>query len=148
MEKNMDKIKALYIKYKDVILYLIFGVLTTVINYVSYFWLSDSGIFNDKINTVASTIIAWILAVIFAYITNKIWVFESKAKGLKANLVEIGAFLSCRILTGLMDTAIMFLCVDLLGMNDMIIKLASNVLVVIVNYIGSKLVIFKNKKED
>lgn len=142
----MDKIKELYIKYKSVILYLIFGVLTTIVNYVSYFLLSSSGIFDKKVNTLASTFIAWVLAVAFAYFTNKIWVFESKVKGLKANLIEIGAFLSCRVLTGLMDMAIMYLCVDLLGWNDMIIKLASNVLVVIVNYIGSKLVIFKNKE--
>ena len=129
--------------------------MTTIVSVATY-WFFDlligQGVkinfFSEEksLGYLISNTISFLFAMTFAYVTNKIWVFESKVKGLKANLIEIVAFLSCRVLTGLMDMAIMYLCVDLLGWNDMIIKLASNVLVVIVNYIGSKLVIFKNKE--
>ena len=137
----MVKVFELYKKYKSVILYLFFGGLTTIVNIGTYFVLSRSGLFNTVINTS----IAWLAAVIFAYVTNKIWVFESKAQGFKANFKEFSSFMTCRILTGGMDVVIMFVFVDLLKCNDMIVKIASNVLVVILNYIGSKLFVFKNK---
>lgn len=137
----MDKILELCKKYKSVILYLVFGVLTTVVNIVAYYLLDLNGLFNTVINTS----IAWVVAVIFAYVTNKKWVFESRVKGFKDNFKEMMSFFGCRIATGLMDVGIMFVFVDLLGYDDMIIKIASNVLVVILNYVGSKLLVFRNK---
>ena len=137
----MDKIIELCKKYKSVILYLVFGVLTTIVNIVAYFLLD----FNRLFNTVINTSIAWVVAVIFAYVTNKKWVFKSKVKGFKDNFKEMMSFFGCRIATGLMDVGIMFVFVDLLGYDDMIIKIASNVLVVILNYVGSKLLVFRNK---
>lgn len=137
----MDKIIELCKKYKSVILYLVFGVLTTIVNIVAYFLLD----FNRLFNTVINTSIAWGVAVIFAYVTNKKWVFESKVEGFKDNFKEMMSFFGCRIATGLMDVGIMFVFVDILCYDDMIIKIASNVLVVILNYVGSKLLVFRNK---
>lgn len=137
----MDKIIELCKKYKSVILYLVFGVLTTIVNIVAYFLLD----FNRLFNTVINTSIAWVVAVIFAYVTNKKWVFESKVEGFKDNFKEMMSFFGCRIATGLMDVGIMFVFVDILCYDDMIIKIASNVLVVILNYVGSKLLVFRNK---
>ena len=135
----MEKIIELYKKYKSVILYLVFGVLTTVVNIVTYYLLDVNGLFNTVINTS----IAWVIAVVFAYATNKIWVFESKVKGFEANIKEMMSFFACRIATGVMDVVIMYGFVDLMHCNDMIVKIASNVLVVILNYVGSKLFVFK-----
>ena len=137
----MDKILELCKKYKSVILYLVFGVLTTVVNIVAYYLLDLNGLFNTVINTS----IAWVVAVIFAYVTNKKWVFESRVKGFKDIFKEMMSFFGCRIATGLMDVGIMFVFVDILCYDDMIIKIASNVLVVILNYVGSKLLVFRNK---
>ena len=138
-----EKLKALYEKYKDLIPYVIFGVLTTIVNYVSY-WLFAHPF---ACGTVFSTAVAWVLSVLFAYVTNRRWVFHSEAKGAKAIGKEFAAFLGARLGTGLLDMLIMYLCVDLLGWNDMVMKLASNVIVVILNYILSKFFIFKKKEK-
>ena len=92
-----------------------------------------------------ANIVAWVLAVSAAYITNKIWVFESKAWTKKAILQEAAAFAACRIATGVMDLAIMYVSVDLLGLPDLIMKVLSNAFVIVLNFIFSKLIIFKSK---
>ena len=134
-------IKDLLKKYWDVISYLFFGVCTTIINIVSY------QLFYELLNVsnVISTIVAWILSVAFAYITNRMFVFHSSASGIKNILKEISSFVSCRLLTGFLDLGIMFLAVDVLSMNGLFWKIVSNVLVIILNYIFSKLFIFKKK---
>lgn len=133
------EIKELLKKYQGIISYLFFGVCTTLVNMIVYGFCSK--IWN--LDTIASTSIAWVLAVIFAYVTNRKWVFQSKACGAKAIIKEISSFFVCRILTGILDIAVMYIFVDKLHFEGMIIKLASNVLVVVVNYIASKFVIFK-----
>ena len=130
-----------YKKYKEIILYLIFGFLTTVVNYVSYFALTR--VFG--IGLVPSNIIAWLFAVMFAYITNRKWVFESKTRGAKV-LLEIGSFVAARIFSGVVDTVAMVVLVERLSVNDLIAKVLVSVLVIILNYILSKLVIFKKKQ--
>lgn len=134
------KIKELLKKYEGVISYLFFGVCTTLVNVVVY------GICSKiwHLSTVGSTFIAWILAVIFAYITNRKWVFKSKAHRIEAIIKEVFSFFVCRLLTGFLDIAVMYIFVDLLHFEDMIMKMLSNVLVVVVNYIASKFVIFKS----
>ena len=97
------------------------------------------------IPNVPSTIIAWVFAVIFAYITNKLWVFNSKSFDVTTLKHEIPTFFAARILTGILDVIIMYVAVDVLHMNATIWKLISNILVVILNYTTSKLVIFKKK---
>lgn len=129
-------------KYKDILLYGIFGVLTTVVNIATY-WVAAHPL---GLSVMVSTVIAWIAAVLFAYVTNRKWVFHSQAEGTKEIVQEIVSFFTCRLATGVVDWACMFIFVDLLHFNDVIIKAAANVLVIILNYIASKLVIFKHKK--
>ena len=138
----MERIKELYNKYKEILMYLIFGVLTTVVNIVSYFLLARI----LHIDTVVSTVIALILSILFAYITNKLFVFESKTNTAKELLKEIISFFGCRAFTGILDVAFMYITVEVFNLNDMIMKIISNIVVIIVNYIFSKLIIFKKDK--
>ena len=128
-------------KYKSFIAYAVFGVFTTIVNIVTY----NVSYYNLNISNTLSNIAAWVLAVTFAYLTNKVWVFDSKSWKWQVLRKEIPAFISCRLATGVMDIVIMFVCVDLLGMHAMLMKLLSNILVIILNYIFSKLVIFKKR---
>lgn len=137
----MERIKALFNKYRELILYLFFGGCTTLVNIISYFICSRIGI-----RTSVSTIIAWVLSVLFAYITNRNYVFESKAFGFAPIIKEIAGFFLCRLATGLLDLAIMVVFVDYLHFNDMLIKMFSNIIVIVLNYIASKLMIFKSTK--
>lgn len=136
-------IKRLWNKYKDLIPYGIFGVLSTIVNVVAYALCAK--IFG--LSTVPSTVIAWFFAVLFAYVTNRKWVFHSEARGTKAILIEMGSFFACRILTGALDVGIMKLFVDILKFDDVIVKVGSNIVVIILNYVASKLVIFKKKNQ-
>lgn len=134
--------KKLLIKYREAISYLFFGVLTTAVNYIVYL------IFAPHFKTtVFPTIIAWIAAVAFAYVTNRIFVFRSKAKG-KEMIGEIAKFVGARLLSGGADVLFMWLSVDILHFDDRIMKLLANVFVVIFNYIAGKFIVFKSKKTD
>ena len=128
-------------KYKSFMFYAIFGVFTTIVNIVTYnVCYSKFGISNT-----VSNVIAWILAVAFAYLTNKIWVFDSKSWALDVLKREVAVFISCRLATGVMDIIIMYVTVDIMELPAILMKVASNVLVIILNYIFSKLIIFKKK---
>jgi len=126
-------------QHKEMLLYLIFGVLTTAVNYVSYLLLAP---FFAK--TVIPTVIAWVLSVIFAYVTNRIFVFCSDAKG-KDIIKEIIAFFGARAFSGVLDVIIMWIFADTLCFNDKVIKILSNVIVVILNYIAGKWFVFRKK---
>ena len=144
----MNKIIELIKKHKSVISYLFFGGCTTVVNWGSYFVL-----FNIlHVHNVVSTAIAWLLAVIFAFITNKLWVFDSKSFDRKTLIHEVWTFFTARALTGLIDVGIMFVAVDVFAMNtpfwSTFWKVISNVIIVILNYALSKLIIFKNKDKE
>ena len=130
---------TLFAKYKQTILYLIFGVLSTIVNILTYAFCTR----NLNIEFLISNWIAWIVAVLFAYITNKLWVFESRSFGKKVLVREIATFFGARFISGIIDLAIMFLFVDMLLFPAMIIKFISNIFVVIFNYVASKVVIFK-----
>lgn len=134
-------IKNLIEKYKDVIPYLFFGVCTTVVNVAAY-WVCAHPL---GLSVTPSTIIAWVLAVLFAYLTNRKWVFHSEAHGTKEIVREICSFFGCRLATGIVDWLCMIIFVDVLKLNDVVVKFLANVLVIILNYIASKLVIFKRK---
>ena len=137
----MEKIKTLTAKYRDMILYVFFGALATVVNTASYYLC-----FNVLgIPNVPSVIIAWLLAVVFAFFTNKLWVFKSKSFAPEVLRHEIPTFFGARLLTGLMDLGIMYLAVDVLHGNGTVWKLISNILVIILNYAASKLIIFRQK---
>lgn len=136
----MASVKELAVKYKEIILYLVFGVLTTLVNYLSYLLLAP--FFST---TTIPTAIAWVLSVLFAYFTNRKYVFDSKASGRKAVLREALSFFGARVLSGVLDVGIMWVFADRMGWNDKIVKLCSNVFVVVFNYVASKLVIFRKK---
>lgn len=137
----MNLLKKLLEKYSSFVSYIIFGVLTTLVNIVTY----NLCYYSVGLGNTFSNIVAWILAVAFAYFTNKIWVFESKSWKWEVLRREVPAFVSCRLATGILDIVIMYVCVDLMGWNAFLMKIASNVLVIILNYVFSKLVIFKKK---
>ncbi len=128
-------------KHKAFIAYGIFGVLTTIVNIVTYNYCYNV----MEISNTVSNVAAWILAVTFAYLTNKVWVFGSNSWKWQVLKREIPTFVSCRIATGVLDVLIMFVCVDILKWHAVLMKIASNVLVIILNYVFSKLIIFKKK---
>lgn len=131
-------------KNKEIIMYLIFGVLTTLVNIGTY--TISTRIF--QIDVYPSNVIAWIFSVLFAYLTNRKYVFNSKANGIKEISKEIFSFYICRVATFLIDMLIMYLMVDMMKIDDLVSKVVVNVVVIILNYIFSKLIIFrKNTKE-
>lgn len=136
-------IKELIKKYQDIILYIFFGVCTTAVNVASY-WVMAHIV---KTNTLISSILAWFIAVVFAYLTNRKWVFHSENDEKTEIIKEFISFLVCRLATGVVDWGIMWIFVDKLKLNDLIIKILSNILVIILNYVASKLIIFSNKKD-
>ena len=116
---------------REVISYLIFGVLTTVVNFVFY---------------ITSNVIAWVFAVVFAYITNKLFVFESKSWEPALVFKEVISFGAARIISLLFETGFLALTVEIIGVPELIAKVIAAVFVVIINYVASKLFIFKKKK--
>lgn len=142
VERCINKCKEYLGKYRELLLYGIFGVLTTLINIVVYsLCYGQLGISN-----VASNVIAWILSVLFAFVTNKIWVFDSKSTEFSVLFKEAVSFFGCRLATGLLDLAIMYVTVDVMAWNSTLMKCISNVIVIVVNYVASKLVIFAHKQ--
>lgn len=139
--KFIRKIRELIKQYWDVVSYLFFGALTTLVNFVVYFplynWLSFTG--------VLSNAIAWVAAVAFAYLTNKPFVFKSKDWSLRIVIPELTKFVGCRIGSGLLETAAIWAFVDILRWNGNWVKVVVSVLVVILNYVFSKWIVFVNK---
>lgn len=132
----------LYTKYKEIINYLIFGVLTTLVNFCVYFFLVDISHFYY----VYANIIAWFISVLFAYITNRAFVFDKVSFTLKAIIIEMSMFFAARFLSGFIETALLFLMVDKLSISNAISKISVAVIVVVLNYIFSKLIIFKRRR--
>ena len=140
----LERISYYIKKYESVILYLIFGVLTTLVNFAAYHICYTKLQFP---NLVSNTI-AWILSVLFAFITNKIWVFKSKSFQNELVLRELITFVVSRLSTWLLETVIMFVGVDILKGYWLIAKVIASVLVVILNYVFSKLFIFRKNNEN
>ena len=135
----MKKLIELVRKYYDILAYLFFGVLTTVVNYLIYLPCYNM----LHLSASVSNVIAWIFAVVFAYLTNKPFVFGSHDWSAKTVIPEFGKFVGGRVASGLMETVIIFLTVDLLHWDGNIMKLVTSVLVVILNYITSKFIAFR-----
>ena len=135
----MEKMKTLMARYRDVIVYLVFGVLTTAVNYIVY--LPCYNVLG--LSGSVSNAIAWVVAVAFAYLTNKPFVFQSHDWSAKTVIPELTKFLGCRIGSGLLETGIIVLFVDMLHWNGNVVKIVTAVLVIVLNYIGSKLLVFK-----
>ncbi len=137
------KLNALIIKYKEAIMYLVFGVLTTAVNFAVYIpltMISDNSVF-----VLAANVAAWVCAVAFAFITNKLFVFGSKTTEKKALLKELGAFVGARLLSLGAEEVILLIFVVLLHLNEIAFKLVTQVIVLVMNYVFSKLFIFKKK---
>lgn len=136
--KLFDYIFTIYFKHKEVLNYLIFGVLTTLTNIISYFILAKI----LHVHYMISTILSLVISIVFAYITNRLFVFESRSK----NIVrEMFSFFFFRFLSSLIDIFDMYLFVDIFKFNDMLIKIISNFIIIVLNYIFSKIFVFKGK---
>lgn len=122
---------------KELISYLFFGVCTTAVNYLVFFLLKQS------IDYRLANAAAWLASVIFAYITNKVWVFESHCSNFQGILREFITFTGSRILSGLFDMGFLILAVEWMHLHEWLAKLADGVIVVILNYIFSKLLVFR-----
>ena len=141
---HLKKIADLYRDNISVMRYLIFGVLTTIINIVIYALCYN--ILN--IPNLISNTIAWFISVTVAYLTNRKSVFNSNANTKKEVLVEIIRFFVSRLATLALDQAIMFITVEKFGWNSILMKVISNIIVIIANFVLSKLVVFKNGGSD
>lgn len=128
---------------KAVIAYLFWGVVTTILNIGIFMLVVKIGI-----NYQVGNVLGWLAAVTVSYFTNKVWVFYSKYMGLKNTIKEMGRFFFYRIVTLVMDFVITFIGISLLGINSFIVKVVDNVVVVVCNYIFSKLLIFKKGNQD
>lgn len=134
--------RNLWKKYREMILYVVFGGFTTLVNWGMYFLFADF----VKMPYLWATALAQVAAILFAYITNRIWVFQSKVRDVKGILLEMLRFFGCRGLSLLMDVGCMYVGVDLLHFDDGWMKLLSNVIVIALNYVFSKLLIFRAPK--
>ncbi|MBR6400443.1 MAG: GtrA family protein [Firmicutes bacterium] len=146
----MEKLKNLFGKYinRETISYLIFGVLTTIVNYfVSFLVMHFCTNIRYDVRVNVATVVSWIAAVLFAYVTNKIYVFRSKTRDIKSILREMTAFFAARLLSFGFEIVWMNLTVNVLHWNFYISKLIAQVVIVILNYIFSKLFIFKKREE-
>ena len=145
----IEKIKATLVRYREQLLYLIFGGLTTVVDwgvsFLLYFVWASALETNVLLVHVANTI-AWAAAVIFAYVTNRRWVFESNRRGVCAILLEFLSFAGARISTLLLQELTVFVLFDLLAWNVYAVKVIAAVLVVIANYFISKFLVFRREK--
>lgn len=132
----MKKVFECIIRYKEIVLYLIFGVLTTVVNILTY------ALFTRVIilNLFLANIVAWVLSVLFAYLTNRKYVFKSKNK---SKLREMLSFYMCRIVTFVIDMLLMYILIYVMKLDDMVSKIVVNIVVIMLNYIFSKLLIFR-----
>lgn len=131
-----NKLFDLYKKYKEIINYLIFGGLTTLISIITYALFAK--LFH--IDYLISNVLSWIISVLFAYITNKIFVFESKSK---KNIKEITIFFFFRVVSLIMEMVILYIFVDMLHIDDLVTKIIAQIIVIVANYIFSKVFVFK-----
>ena len=141
-----ERIRTFIKKHRQIIVYLLIGVLTTIVNFAVYLPL----LWWAKLPAFLSNAIAWLIVILFAYVTNKLFVFESKDWSAKVALPEFLKFVGCRVASGIFETAFLALTIDLPQLGDLkwyslIMKLIACIGVVILNYVGSKLLVFRKK---
>lgn len=135
-------LKRFYLKYKEWILYVFFGGLTTLVNWGIYWVLADFLL----VPYLWATAVAQLAAILFAYLTNRKWVFESRVSGFRGIALEMARFFGCRGASFFLDLGCMYVGVDLLHWNDKLMKLLSNVIVILVNYVLSKIFVFRSSR--
>lgn len=133
-----ERVAVLWQRSRHVILYVFFGGITTLVNLAVY-WLALEKM---GLPNVPASIIAWVVAVLTAFVTNKLWVFESRGKGRRENLRELGKFFYCRLATGLVDLLIMYVGVDILSGPPVPLKALADIIVTLLNYAASRWLIF------
>lgn len=143
----MEKITKYYKKYEEIIKYLLFGVLTTIFNFVTYYVLVFLCGTEEGIVGIVCNVIATIASILFAYITNRRFVFNSKSNGKKEIFKEMFSFFSCRAFSFFIDFLIYLIGCTIMKLPSFIVKMVSQVVVTILNYIFSKLIVFKNKEK-
>ena len=135
----IEIIGKLYKKYEELVMYIIVGVCTMIVSLASYYILANPlGIYYQTAN-----IISWVLAVAFAYVTNKKFVFKSRYSGLSGTAKEMASFVSSRIASLLAEVISMYFFVQICQIDDNIVKLMNQVLVTVLNYIFSKFWVFR-----
>lgn len=146
---GLKKLVDWYLSHQEGMRYLVFGALSTVINIVVFAIFSNilknSSHITSELVTTISNIIAWIFAVLFAYITNKLSVFNSKTNSYKDLIKEILYFFGARVFTLIIETIFLNIFINQLHFNEILMKVFSNIIVIIINFILSKILIFKNK---
>lgn len=135
-------IKKIFTKYKELILYAIFGGGATLINVASFYLLYHI----LHMHLLVANVLAWLFAFVFAFITNKIWVFESKEWKSQTTIKETLEFLFARLTTLLVDSVLMWLFIDIITMNELISKIFVNIIVIVINYFASKFWIFRKNQ--
>jgi len=135
----MKNLIGLYKKYEEIVNYLIVGVLTTLVSIIVY------AIFTKlfHVNYMISNVFSWIVSVLFAYVTNKKYVFKSKCDSKKKVFIEIYQFFKYRILSFFIDVLLMYVFVEIITLDDMIAKVIVQIIVIVLNYVFSKLFVFK-----
>lgn len=141
-----DKLKTFAKQHREIIIYLLIGALTTVVNFAIYLPL----LWWAKLPASISNAIAWVIVILFAYVTNKLFVFQSKDWSAKVALPEFLKFVGCRVASGIFETVFLALTIDLPQLGDLkwyslTMKLIACIGVVILNYVGSKLLVFRKK---
>ena len=139
----MQKLMDLIIKYKSIILYIIFGAATTFIDFAIYFSLTRLLGVNEQI----AQWIAWFFAVVFAFFTNRKWVFEAGSKTTKNFIWQVLSFFGSRLFSGFINWLMILIFVTIMGISDIIIKCVAAVFIVILNYVLSKLIVFRKKEQ-
>lgn len=144
----IELVKTMYRKYEEAVNYLFFGFLAFLVNMIAYAAAAKVlGADNDKVMLVLiATSFAWIAAVLFAYWTNRTFVFKSKITDKAGVSKEFFTFVGARVVTGVMELAIMYIMVDIADIDDMIAKFVCNIIVIVSNYVFSKLWVFKKKE--
>ena len=138
---GMKSLNPLYKKYKEVWLYLFFGGLTFIVSIGSYAFFEIS----IKLEPLIANIFSWILAVLFAYITNRIWVFENTARNFADICKEISSFFGGRIVTLVMEEFILYAGIEILSVNSIVVKVIGQIIVIVSNYFISKVLVFRSR---
>ena len=138
----LNRIVMLLRKHRELVSYVFWGVMTTIVNYVVYFLLTEG----LQVYYLTGNVIAWAISVLFAYFVNKLYVFQSRDWAWRVALRELWQMVASRLFSLGLEMAIMWFFVDTMHFNHLIVKLAANVVVVIVNYVLSKFIIFKKKQ--
>ena len=141
-----EKIKKIwkYLTSREMILYIVFGVLTTVLNLVIYFVMTEGMAQNESF----SYFIAWVVAVAFAFVTNKKFVFSSKTKRAKAVLYELATFVGGRLLTFAIGEILITVFVYMLAQSNVLWKILTNIIEIVVNWLVSKMITFRKKSDS